>query len=77
MTNSFDVKGFFLEAEIKAMHDVPSFITQSQKSGYDNFINDAGGSLCELDDKKLYQILAKNTLIVYIKNKTKKPKECL
>jgi len=57
----------FLEAEIKAMYDVPDFIKQSQQSGYDNFINDAGGSLCELGDKKLYQLLAKNTLIVYIK----------
>ena len=60
-------QGLFLEAEIKAMYDVPSFIKQSQQSGYDNFINDAGGSLCELDDKKLYQLLDKNTLIVYIK----------
>ena len=60
-------QNLFLEAEIKAMYDVPSFIKQSQQSGYDNFINDAGGSLCELEDKKLYQLLAKNTLIVYIK----------
>ena len=60
-------QSLFLEAEIKAMYDVPSFIKQSQQSGYDNFINDAGGSLCELEDKKLYQLLAKNTLIIYIK----------
>ena len=64
-------QGLFLEAEIKAMYDVPSFIKQSQQSGYDNFINDAGGSLCELEDKKLYQLLAKNTLIVYIKTSKK------
>ena len=56
-----------MEAEIKAMYDVPSFIKQSKQLGYDNFINDAGGSLCELGDKILYQLLAKNTLIVYIK----------
>ena len=60
-------QSLFLEAEINAMYDVPSFIKQSQQSGYDNFINDAGGSLCELEDKKLYHLLAKNTLIVYIK----------
>ena len=60
-------QSLFLEAEINAMYDVPSFIKQSQQSGYDNFINDSGGSLCELEDKKLYQLLAKNTLIVYIK----------
>ena len=57
----------FLEAEIKAMYDVPSFIKKSQHSGYSNFINDAGGSLCELEEKKLYQLLAENTLIIYIK----------
>jgi len=57
----------FLDAEIKAMYDVPDFIKKSQQSGYNNFINDAGGSLCELDDEKLYQLLAKNTLIIYIK----------
>ena len=60
-------QSLFLEAEIKAMYDVPNFIKQSQQSGYDNFINDAGGSLCELEDKKLYKLLAKNTLIIYIK----------
>jgi hypothetical protein len=60
-------QSLFLEAETKAMYDVPSFIKQSQQSGYNNFINDAGGSLCELEDKKLYRLLAKNTLIVYIK----------
>jgi len=64
-------QSLFLEAEIKAMYDVPSFIKQSQQSGYDNFINDAGGSLCELEDKKLYQLLAKNTLIIYIKTSKK------
>ena len=64
-------QGLFLEAEIKAMYDVPNFIKQSQQSGYDNFINDAGGSLCELGDKKLYKLLAKNTLIVYIKTSKK------
>jgi len=57
----------FQEAETKAMYDVPKFIKKSQQSGYNNFINDAGGSLCELDDKKLYELLAENTLIVYIK----------
>ena len=64
----------FLEAEIKAMYDVPNFIKQSQKLGYENFINDAGGSLCELGDKKLYQLLAKNTLVVYIKTDKKAEK---
>jgi shikimate kinase len=57
----------FLEAEIKAMYDVPSFIEHSQGTGRQHFINDAGGSLCELGDTKLYDLLSENTLILYIK----------
>ena len=60
-------QSLFLEAEVKAMYEVPRFINQSQKEGYAHFINDAGGSLCELDDEKLYKILSEKTLIVYIK----------
>ena len=60
-------QALFLEAEIKAMHDVPHFIESSHKAGYQHFINDAGGSLCELESKALYETLSKNTLILYIK----------
>ena len=60
-------QNLFLEAEIKAMYEVPQFINQSQEKGYAHFINDAGGSLCELDDDKLYKLLSEKTLIVYIK----------
>ena len=39
------------EAEIGAMRDVVDFIDKSHDIyGYPHFINDAGGSLCELDD---------------------------
>ena len=60
-------QGLFLEAEKKTMYEVPQFIKQSQEKGYDHFINDAGGSLCELSDNKLYRLLSEQTLIVYIK----------
>ena len=60
-------QNLFLEAEIKAMYEVPQFINQSQEKGYAHFINDAGGSLCELEDDKLYKLLSEKTLIVYIK----------
>jgi hypothetical protein len=60
-------QNLFLEAEIKAMYEVPQFINQSQEEGYAHFINDAGGSLCELEDEKLYKLLSEKTLIVYIK----------
>ena len=55
------------QAEIKAMRDVPEFIRKVESIyGYRNFINDAGGSVCELDDAETLRILAEHTLIVYI-----------
>ena len=60
-------QNLFLEAEIKTMYEVPHFINQSQEKGYAHFINDAGGSLCELDDEKLLKLLSEKTLFVYIK----------
>jgi hypothetical protein len=56
------------EAEIAAMKDVPEFIFKAKAIyGYDKFINDAGGSLCELDDPGLLEILREHTLILYIR----------
>ena len=49
------------------MLDVPQFIEKSAQQGFSHFINDAGGSLCELDDDKVYQSLAEHTLILYIR----------
>jgi len=55
-------------AEVSTMLDVPAFIKKSQEIyGYTNFINDAGGSLCEIDDQSVMDALANNTLIIYIK----------
>ena len=56
------------QAEISAMKDVPEFIHKAHHVyGYDHFINDAGGSLCELDDSGALDALSENTLILYIK----------
>jgi hypothetical protein len=56
------------DAEIAAMNDVPDFIHKAEDIyGYKNFINDAGGSVCELDNPDVLNTLAKHTLIVYIK----------
>jgi hypothetical protein len=56
------------EAEIGAMRDVAEFIIKAQEIyGYDHFINDAGGSLVELDDAQTERTLADHTLILYIK----------
>ncbi len=55
------------QAEMRAMLDVPQFIAKAQQRGIAHFINDAGGSLCELEDEKIYQNLAQHTIILYIK----------
>ncbi len=56
------------EAEIAAMKDVPKFIEKAQGIySYNHFINDAGGSVCELDEPEVLNLLAQHTLIIYIK----------
>ena len=56
------------EAEIAAMKDVAPFIAKAREIyGYDHFINDAGGSVCELNDDEAIRCLADNTLIIYIR----------
>jgi hypothetical protein len=56
------------QAEVAAMKDVPDFIEKAQTIyGYEHFINDAGGSVCELNDKDALETLARHTLIIYIK----------
>lgn len=55
-------------AEIAAMNDVPDFIHKAEDIyGYKHFVNDAGGSVSELDSPEVLETLAQNTLIVYIK----------
>jgi hypothetical protein len=56
------------QAEVSAMKDVPEFIEKAEDIyGYKHFINDAGGSVCELDDQEVLETLAQHTLIIYIK----------
>jgi len=57
----------YRKAEISAMYDVPEFISKAQDIyGYPHFVNDVGGSLCELDEPGVIDALAKHTLILYI-----------
>jgi hypothetical protein len=49
------------------MRDVPEFIRRAYEIyGYTHFVNDAGGSLCELEDPDVIAGLAAHTLILYI-----------
>jgi hypothetical protein len=60
------------EAEISSLLDVPMFIDKAREIyGYDQFICDSGGSLCEVVDPEdfsdpVLQCLADNTLLLYI-----------
>ncbi|MDX1345884.1 MAG: ATPase [Sedimenticolaceae bacterium] len=56
------------DAEVRAMLDVPNFIGKAKEIyGYNHFINDAGGSLCELDEPQVMETLAEQTLVLYIR----------
>jgi len=56
-----------LEAEIASMLDVGEFIRKSYTIyGYENFVNDSSGSVCELGKDEVLRHLAEHTLIVYL-----------
>jgi hypothetical protein len=56
------------EAEIAAMKDVAPFIAKAREIyGYSHFLNDAGGSVCEIADDEAIRCLADNTLILYLR----------
>ena len=65
-------QGQHREAEIHALLDVPTFIERAKDIyGYDNFICDSGGSLCEVVDVNsaadpVLKTLSENSVLVYI-----------
>jgi hypothetical protein len=71
-------QALYRESEIAAMHDVPAFIRKAQEIyGYTNFVNDVGGSLCELDDPGVIDLLVQHTLILYIRVTEKAEEDAL
>lgn len=55
------------QAEIAAMKEVPEFIQKAHEIyGYVHFVNDAGGSISELDDPDVIRLLDEHTLLLYI-----------
>lgn len=55
------------QAEIAACYDVGYFKQRAlQLYGYEYFLHDAGGSICELDDEAVIAYLANETDFVYI-----------
>lgn len=65
-------QALYRQGEIYAMRDVPEFIRKAKEIyGYRHFVNDVGGSLCELEEPSIIELLAKHTLILYIQVTTK------
>lgn len=57
----------YRSAEIEAMRDVPEFIRKAHEIyGYRHFVNDVGGSLCELEEPAVIESLVRHTMILYI-----------
>lgn len=64
-------------AEVNAMNDVPEFMRRAREVyGYAHFVNDAGGSLCELHDEVI-KLLARHTLVLYMKATAEDEKELI
>ncbi len=71
-------QALYREGEIAAMKDVPEFIRKGREIyGYPHFINDVGGSLCELDAPEVIELLAEHTLILYIQTTTREEEDTL
>ncbi len=61
-------QAMYREAEIAAMRDVPEFERKGREIyGYEHFVNDVGGSLCELEEPSVIDLLVRHTLILYIR----------
>lgn len=60
-------QALYRDAEIRAMMDLPKFVRKAQEIyGYSNLVNDVGGSLCELDEPAVIDLLARHSLILYV-----------
>jgi hypothetical protein len=68
----------YRDAEVAAMLDVPVFIEKAYEIyGYQHFVNDSAGSLCELDDPEALKVLAANTMMIYIEATAENGRELL
>ena len=60
-------QSIYRQAEIDAMLDVPKFIQKAEDIyRYPHFINDVGGSICEIDEPGMIESLIDCTLMLYI-----------
>jgi len=60
-------QALYRQAEIDAMMDLPKFVRKAREIyGYRHLVNDVGGSLCELEEPGVIELLARHSLILYI-----------
>lgn len=61
-------QNLFLEAEVNAMADVSEFMEKAKKIySYPHFINDAGGSICYLNEQECWHRLNELTVVLYLR----------
>ncbi|SDY37844.1 hypothetical protein SAMN05421644_1569 [Allochromatium warmingii] len=61
-------QALYRQAEIAAMLDLPEFVRKAHEVyNYAHLVNDVGGSLCELDEPRVIEMLAQHSLILYIR----------
>ncbi len=61
-------QALYRDAEIAAMRDVANYINKAHHIyGYENFVNDVGGSLCDIEAPEVIELLARDTLILYLR----------
>ncbi|MET0100514.1 MAG: ATPase [Sedimenticola sp.] len=60
-------QALYRQAEIDAMFDVPEFIRKAHDIyGYRHFVNDVGGSLCDIESPEVIDLLDRHSLLLYI-----------
>lgn len=57
----------YYEAECQVLMNLKDRIPQAEAEGYEYFINDSTGSMCEIEDEEVLDFVGQNSLIVYIK----------
>lgn len=67
----------YFEAECESLRQLPSVVKQAHGQGFKSVINDSTGSLCEIEDEILLDMVDENSLIVYIKASAEEEKEVL
>lgn len=67
----------YYEAECESLKRLDDVVGQAHQKGFQQFVNDSTGSLCEINDDVLLDAIDENSLIVYIKASAAEEKEVL